>query len=106
VDPNTGYVANPSVVCTTTDVEYLADGRKSFPSGHASISMTGAVFFGIYIYRCFRKSPSMGSIVPLILAVRSDYLVIVSDWFFLPPMTMHPSAGSLLLVSLGPQIFV
>ncbi|KAJ2725788.1 hypothetical protein GGI07_000995 [Coemansia sp. Benny D115] len=47
-------------VCTQTDMDYLIEGMRSFPSGHASLSFCGLTFTSLYLASHFRYNDRRG----------------------------------------------
>ncbi|KAJ2352941.1 hypothetical protein GGF43_003619 [Coemansia sp. RSA 2618] len=47
-------------VCTQTDLGYLREGMRSFPSGHASLSFCGLTFAALYLASHFRYNDQRG----------------------------------------------
>ncbi|KAI8326359.1 PAP2-domain-containing protein [Martensiomyces pterosporus] len=47
-------------VCTQTDLKYLHEGMRSFPSGHASLSFCGLTFTALYLASHFRYNDQRG----------------------------------------------
>ncbi|KAJ2394127.1 hypothetical protein GGI23_004806 [Coemansia sp. RSA 2559] len=49
-----------SGVCTQTDLKFLHDGMRSFPSGHASLAFCGLTFTALYLASHFRYNDMRG----------------------------------------------
>ncbi|ORX69633.1 PAP2-domain-containing protein [Linderina pennispora] len=47
-------------VCQQTDLSYLHEGMRSFPSGHASLSFCGLTFTALYLASHFRYNDQRG----------------------------------------------
>ncbi|KAJ1647053.1 hypothetical protein J3B02_001025 [Coemansia erecta] len=47
-------------VCTQTDLDYLHEGMRSFPSGHASLSFCGLTFAALYLASHLRYNDQRG----------------------------------------------
>ncbi|KAJ2703358.1 hypothetical protein FB645_003922 [Coemansia sp. IMI 203386] len=47
-------------VCTQTDLSYLHEGMRSFPSGHASLSFCGLMFTALYLASHLRYNDQRG----------------------------------------------
>ncbi|KAJ1850722.1 hypothetical protein LPJ73_003315 [Coemansia sp. RSA 2703] len=47
-------------VCTQTDLKYLHEGMRSFPSGHASLSFCGLTFTALYLASHLRYNDQRG----------------------------------------------
>ncbi|KAJ1998861.1 hypothetical protein GGI04_004814 [Coemansia thaxteri] len=47
-------------VCTQTDLDYLHEGMRSFPSGHASLAFCGLMFTSLYLASHLRYNDQRG----------------------------------------------
>lgn len=87
--------------CTNVNVRVVRQGRQSFYSGHASISIFFAIYFVFYIHKKYAQSNRHGSIVHLVqfflllLGLTPGFTQVLNNWHHWTDVSLGFFVGTL-----------